>query len=75
MDGVSAIAAIAKLLELIQGLTSGLTAAKQISDILVKVQAEGRTMLSQEEWDVIDAADKTERQALVDVITRKLLAE
>ena len=62
------LAALNALAELMQVLMNGLAGAAQISAVIQKAQAEGRTTLTAEESAGILAADDSARAALVAAI-------
>jgi hypothetical protein len=47
-----------------------MTRAAQISTLVAQAQADGRTLLTTQEWDAINADDDAERQRLVDEIAK-----
>jgi uncharacterized protein YdbL (DUF1318 family) len=58
------------VLSAIDLLISLATRAAQISTVVASAQAEGRVNLTVEEWRAIDTEDDSERQRLVDQITK-----
>jgi hypothetical protein len=47
-----------------------MTRAAQISTLVAQAQADGRTQLTTQEWEAINADDDAERQRLVDEIAK-----
>lgn len=65
---MSTITAINTLASLLQVAMNGLAAATQVSAIIAKAQAEGRTELTPEEMATIKGADDAARAGLVAAI-------
>lgn len=66
------ILAINELVALTTTISNAVTSAGQISAIIQKASAEGRTTLTPEEWSVVTASDDAGRKALVAAIVKAL---
>lgn len=67
------IEALNALLALMNTAMNAMASAQQVSAILQKAQAEGRSTLTEEEMAVVKGIDDTARKALVDAISAQLL--
>lgn len=72
MGAMNVLAATQALLGLMATAQNLMANATQISAMIAKAQAEGRTDFTAEEWMVVTAADDVARGTLVDMITKAL---
>lgn len=69
---MNTLAALNMLVTLTSTLTELANHAQQISALIQKAQAEGRTELTAEEWALITGADDAARSALANAIVKSL---
>ena len=67
---IAALNTLATLASLMANIANSMS---QVSAVVSKAQAEGRTSLTDAEWKIITDADNLARQTLVDAITKALL--
>ena len=62
------------LATLLSTVTNAVTQASQVSSIIQGAQAQNRTTLTDGEWAIVNAANTSSRQALVDSINKAFAA-